>query len=63
MPVRQAYFGLQTGWLDTPVIPRADLTTPHQGPCLIEEYDATCVVPPGGTAGLDTYGNIVLDLP
>jgi N-methylhydantoinase A len=63
MPVRQAYFGLQTGWLDTPVLQRADLTTPQQGPCIIEEYDATCVVPPGVTAGLDTYGNIVLDLP
>jgi N-methylhydantoinase A len=63
MPVRQAYFGLQTGWLDTPVLQRAGLTTPQQGPCIIEEYDATCVVPPGVTAGLDTYGNIVLDLP
>jgi N-methylhydantoinase A len=62
-PARQAYFGPQTGWLDTPVVPRADLTTPRQGPCIIEEYDATCVVPPGVTAALDAYGNIVLDLP
>jgi N-methylhydantoinase A len=58
---RQAYFGPQTGWLDTPVVPRADLATPHRGPCIVEEYDATCVVPPGVTAVLDTYGNIVLD--
>jgi N-methylhydantoinase A len=61
-PARQAYFGPQAGWLHTPVIPRADLTTAHQGPCIIEEYDATCVVPPGVTAVLDTYGNIVLEL-
>jgi N-methylhydantoinase A len=63
VPARQAYFGLQTGWLDTPVVQRADLATPRQGPCIIEEYDATCVVPPGVTAVLDTYGNIVLELP
>jgi N-methylhydantoinase A len=62
-PARQAYFGPQVGWLHTPVIPRADLSTAHQGPCIIEEYDATCVVPPGVTAVLDTYGNIVLELP
>jgi N-methylhydantoinase A len=61
--VRQAYFGPHTGWLDTPVVQRADLATPHQGPCIIEEYDATCVVPPGVTAVLDTYGNMVLALP
>jgi N-methylhydantoinase A len=60
---RQAYFGLQTGWLDTPVVQRADLATPRQGPCIIEEYDATCVVPPGVTAVLDTHGNMVLELP
>jgi N-methylhydantoinase A len=62
-PARQAYFGPQTGWLDTPVVQRADLTTSRQGPCIIEEYDATCVVPPGVTAVLDTYGNLVLELP
>jgi N-methylhydantoinase A len=36
---------------------------PRAGPCIIEEYDATCVVPPSVRAALDTYGNIVLDLP
>jgi N-methylhydantoinase A len=63
VPARPAYFGPQTGWLDTPVVHRADLTTPRQGPCIVEEYDATCVVPPGVTAVLDTYGNMVLALP
>ena len=62
-PTRQAYFGARIGWLDAPVIQRADLTTAHRGPCIIEEYDATCVVPPDVTAVLDAYGNIVLDLP
>ena len=63
LPARQAYFGPHTGWLETPVLQRADLGTPHAGPCIIEEYDATCVVPPGAKAVLDAYGNIVLDLP
>ena len=31
VPARQAYFGPQTGWLDTPVVQRADLTTAHGG--------------------------------
>jgi N-methylhydantoinase A len=59
---RRAYFGPQIGWLEAPVLPRSALATPHQGPCIVEEYDATCVVPPGATAALDEYGNIVLEL-
>lgn len=62
LPARQAYFGLQAGWLQTPVLRRADLAIPRQGPCIIEEYDATCVVPPRVNAALDAYGNLVLDL-
>jgi N-methylhydantoinase A len=60
---RQAYFGPETGWLETPVVPRADLQSPREGPCIVEEYDATCVVPPQAQAGLDAYGNIIIDLP
>jgi len=29
---------------------------------VVEEYDATCLIPPGGTASLDRFGNIVIDL-
>jgi len=28
----------------------------------VEEYDATCVVPPGARAALDAHGNIVIEL-
>jgi N-methylhydantoinase A len=59
---RQAYFGPQVGWLETPVLRRDDLVTPREGPCIIEEYDATCVVPPKANAILDVYGNIIIDL-
>jgi N-methylhydantoinase A len=56
------YFGPEDGWLDTPVLRRPDLTAPRPGPCIIEEYDATCLVPPRAEAVLDDIGNIVLTL-
>lgn len=60
---RQAYFGSQYGWLQTPVLRRSDLTeTARPGPLIIEEYDATCVVPPQARASIDRGGNIVIEL-
>jgi N-methylhydantoinase A len=61
-PPRRAYFG-EVGWLETPIVRRSDLVGQRQGPMIIEEYDATCVVPPDATASLDTAGNIVIELP
>ena len=63
LPPRRAYFGREIGWQETPVLRRGDLSSQRQGPCIIEEYDATCVVPPGAGAVLDEYGNIVVDMP
>ena len=57
---RRAYFGADGGWLDAVIYARADLVTARQGPCIIEEYDATCVVPPGWSAALDGHGNVVV---
>ena len=59
-PVRRAYFGASRGWLETRVINRSRLATPHPGPCIVEEYDSTCLVPPGCTASLDRFGNVVI---
>ena len=40
------------GWVDTPVLDRASLAgTPRQGPLIVQEYDATCLVPHGVAAG------------
>lgn len=61
-PPRRAYFGRSRGWLETPVLPRAALAEPTPGPLIIEEYDCTCLVPPGATAALDRFGNIVINL-
>jgi N-methylhydantoinase A len=61
-PMRRAYFGPARGWCETNVLNRADLVEPRMGPCIVEEYDATCVVPPGARASLDRFGNIAIDL-
>jgi len=58
----RVYFGAPVGWLVTPILSRADLATPREGPAVVEEYDATCVVPPGARVALDTWGNIVMEV-
>lgn len=57
---RQAYFGQRHGWQPARILARADLAAEQAGPAIVEEYDATCVVPPGWRAVLDAHGNIVL---
>ena len=56
---RQAYFEGKA--MDTPVLGRAALGKRMQGPLIVEEFDATCIVPPGASAELDAHGNIVID--
>jgi len=59
--VRPAYFGRAHGMVPTPVLARADLgPAPRPGPLLMDEYDATTLVPPGSAARLDAHGNIVI---
>jgi N-methylhydantoinase A len=58
---RRVWFGPEHGSLIVPVIGRGNLADgPIVGPLIVEEYDATCVVPPGWGAGLDVAGNMVL---
>lgn len=59
---RRAWFGDAHGWKETPVVSRADLATPMTGPLIVDEYDTTCVVPPGARAERDAAGNIVITL-
>jgi N-methylhydantoinase A len=61
-PPRRAYFGGDVGWIETPILRRSDLAQQRTGPMIIEEYDATCVVPPGATALLDKAGSILITL-
>ncbi|MGI5155160.1 hydantoinase/oxoprolinase family protein [Microbispora sp. CA-102843] len=50
------------GWADTGVYERADLTpgAAFSGPAIIEEREATTVVPPGAQVRVDGDGNLVL---
>ena len=59
---RLAYFGSEHGWIETRLLRRSDLAVPISGPAIVEEYDATCLLPPGTRARLDTSGNIVIEL-
>ena len=60
---RTAYFGTEAGAVEVPVCSRVGLLgRDRQGPLLIDEYDSTCVVPPGCTARLDAYGNIEVEI-
>ncbi len=63
-PMRRAWFS-GDGWIDTPVIDRAGLgpvggSVGRHGPFIVQEYDATCLVPRGARAWLDPFGNIVM---
>ena len=59
-PMRRAWFP-HDGWVETKVTDRAGLGRPVAGPLIIQEYDATCLVPKNTTARLDRFGNICLD--
>jgi N-methylhydantoinase A len=62
---RDAYFGAEHGRLATPVIGRFDLSLserPRPGPLIVEEYDATAIVPPGAAAWLDGANNVVIEV-
>ena len=61
---RRVYYGPALGWLDTPVVTRALLARGggSAGPCIVEEYDSTCLIPPGTRARVDLRGNLVLSM-
>lgn len=57
---RLAFFG-DRGVIDTPVLVRDELTRqPRRGPLIVQEYDATTIVPPGWSASRDDHANIKL---
>ena len=59
---RNAWFGPEHGLREAAVLSRSDLTEAVEGPAIIQEYDSTCLVPPGVTAVRDDGGNMVLSL-
>jgi N-methylhydantoinase A len=60
---RPIHFARGAGPVETEVVARAALSgTPRTGPLVVEEFDATTVVPPDARVHRDGMGNIVLDL-
>ncbi len=60
---REVYFGPEAGLRDTPLGGRDMLAAgPQAGPLIVEEPDATCVIPPGCRASLDAAGNIDIEI-
>jgi len=59
---RKIYFGVEHGWLDTPVHARGKLPAGAklEGPALIEEMSSTVLLAPGQSASVDRIGNIVI---
>jgi N-methylhydantoinase A len=60
--MRRAWFA-DAGWVETPVVDRATLAaSARKGPLIVQEYDATTLLPPGAEAEVDEFGNIVISL-
>ncbi|HDR9173100.1 TPA: hydantoinase/oxoprolinase family protein [Burkholderia vietnamiensis] len=59
---RRVYFDRKTGWLDTPVLPRAKLDKPIDGPLILESSDTTIVIPPGWRVSTDRIGSVIASL-
>src|SRR5262249_40557418 len=59
---RRAYFGAQHGLLETPIVQRGNVeVTTREGPLIVEEYDATTLVPPGWRVRRDGRDNMLIE--
>ncbi len=58
---RPVYFSLD-GWVKTTVYSRERLLPGNriEGPAIVQQYDSTCVIPPGRNAAVDEFSNLVL---
>ncbi|MDO5032134.1 hydantoinase/oxoprolinase family protein [Corynebacterium sp.] len=57
---RDVYFSSNGGWARVPVYQRTELSAGARlhGPAIIDQFDATTVIPPGDTAEIDEWSNI-----
>jgi N-methylhydantoinase A/oxoprolinase/acetone carboxylase beta subunit len=62
---RRAWFPEASGWTDCPVYDRYALAPGARlaGPAIVEERESTSVLPPGTTAAVDEYANLIVELP
>ena len=60
---RQAYFGDEMGWAAAKLINRSMLDeTMTKGPFILQEFDATILVPPDFGVTRDAFDNIIMRL-
>jgi len=59
---RRAHFGRNAGWIDAPVVSRAELVEAATGPLILESDDCTIVIPIGAKAEPDATGNLLVTL-
>ena len=60
---RRAYFGTPWGAVETPVVSRDGLSSlATAGPVIIEDPDATTIVPPGCEVRVDRLGNVMISV-
>jgi N-methylhydantoinase A len=59
---REVFFQECNGFVTCPVLDRVSLSPQHrlEGPVIIEQDDATTVVLPGQSAGVDPWGNLII---
>lgn len=52
----------ENGFIDTPVYDRARISAgaEFEGPAIVEQMDATTVVPPRSTVSVDAFGNLII---
>ncbi|WP_040357335.1 hydantoinase/oxoprolinase family protein [Corynebacterium ciconiae] len=57
---REAFFSAAGGWLTVPIYQREHLRAGARidGPAIIDQFDATTVIPPKDSAEIDEWGNI-----
>ena len=62
--MRQVDFGAENGAVPTPVLDRANLRCGDviDGPAVVDQLDATTLVPPNWTATVDEYGNLLIEV-
>lgn len=61
---RRVYFGPSLGWEAAAIIQRSTIGDGKiSGPAIIEDLDATILLPPACTAMRDRFGNIIITLP
>ncbi|MEW5922235.1 MAG: hydantoinase/oxoprolinase family protein [Bacillota bacterium] len=62
--VRPVYFEATNGFTDTTVYEREKIPVGSviTGPAVVEQFDSTTIIPPGLTAKVDEYLNIIIDV-